>query len=70
MFYIVLFLQSLAYALDFADELSITDYKGQEEGKLLVNITPTTQAGMALDEENFVEDPKELLNKPFHFKVL
>ncbi|XP_012936827.1 kinesin-like protein KIF28P [Aplysia californica] len=63
------FLQSLAYALDFADELSITDYKGQEEGKLMVNITPCTQAGMALDEDNFVEDPKDLVGKPFHFKI-
>ena len=59
----------MAYALDFADELSITDYKGQEEGKLMVNITPSTAQGMALDEENFVEDPKELVGKPFHFKV-
>ncbi|CAL1526285.1 unnamed protein product, partial [Lymnaea stagnalis] len=28
------FLQSLSYALDFEDELSITNYIGQEEGKL------------------------------------
>ena len=55
--------------MDFSDQLSITDYKGQEEGKLNVNIIPCTQAGLPLDEDNYVEDPKELLKKPFHFKV-
>ncbi|RUS83416.1 hypothetical protein EGW08_008837 [Elysia chlorotica] len=64
-----IFLQSLVNAMDFSDQLSITDYKGQEEGKLRVNIIPCTQAGLALDEDNYVEDSKELLNKPFHFKV-
>ncbi|GFS07871.1 kinesin-related protein 1 [Elysia marginata] len=64
-----IFLQSLVNAMDFFDQLSITDYKGQEEGKLTVNIIPCTQAGLALDEDNYVEDPKELLKKPFHFKI-
>lgn len=65
-----MFLQSLSYALDFADDLSITDYKGLEEGKLMVSIIPCSQSGMMLNEDNFVEDSKDLLGKPFHFKVL
>ncbi|XP_076448715.1 kinesin-like protein KIF28 isoform X2 [Babylonia areolata] len=63
------FLQSLSYALDFDDKLVITDYKGAQEGLLFVSITPCSQAGKALDEDYFVEDPTELLNKPYHFKV-
>ncbi|PVD20791.1 hypothetical protein C0Q70_18952 [Pomacea canaliculata] len=32
------FLQSLSYALDFDDRLTITDYKGQEEGRLYIYV--------------------------------
>jgi len=64
-----LFLQSLAFALDFDDKLAVTDYKGSEEASLVVNVTPCTQTGKALDEDNFVENPSELLDKPYHFKV-
>ncbi|KAL5021850.1 hypothetical protein ScPMuIL_001005 [Solemya velum] len=63
------FLQSLSYALDFDDKLAVTDYKGQEEGYLWIHLTPCTQAGKPLEEDYFVEDPHELLQKPFHFKV-
>lgn len=63
------FLQSLSYALDFDDRLTITDYKGQEEGRLYVNITPCNHQGRSLDEDSFVDEPKELLGKPYHFKV-
>ncbi|KAK3716103.1 hypothetical protein QZH41_019651 [Actinostola sp. cb2023] len=64
-----LFLQSLAFALDFDDKLTVTDYKGSEEASLVVNVTPCTQTGKALDEDNFVENPTELLDKPYHYKV-
>ena len=63
------FLQSLAYALDFDDRVAVADYKGQEEGYIVINVAPTTQKGKLLDEDFFVDDPTELLNKPFHFKV-
>jgi len=63
------FLQSLSYQLDFDDKLGITDYKGIEQGSLIINVTPCTQNGKPVDEESFVEDPKELLGKPYHFKV-
>ncbi|XP_031552052.1 kinesin-like protein KIF28P [Actinia tenebrosa] len=64
-----LFLQSLGFALDFDDKLTVTDYKGSEEATLVVNVTPCTQTGKPLDEDNFVENPSELLDKPYHFKV-
>ena len=58
-----------SYALDFEDKLAITDYKGQEEGFIYVNVTPCTQAGKALDEDYFVDDSADLLGKPYYFKV-
>nr|XP_006814113.1 PREDICTED: kinesin-like protein KIF28P-like [Saccoglossus kowalevskii] len=63
------FLQSLGYALDFDDGLAVTDYKGTDEGTMYINITPCTQTGKPIDEDMFVDDPFELLGKPFHFKV-
>ncbi|CAB3998979.1 kinesin KIF28P [Paramuricea clavata] len=63
------FLQSLAYALDFDDKLSVTDYKGSEQASLYVNVTPCNQSGKSLDEDYFVDDTKELLGKPYHYKV-
>ncbi|XP_072169328.1 kinesin-like protein KIF28P [Diadema setosum] len=65
------FLQSLAYALDFDDKVTITDFKGNEQGYLLLNVAPCNPAGKPLqDEDAFVEDPTELLGKPYHFRVL
>lgn len=63
------FLQSLSYALDFDDTLTVTDYKGNEEGSIIINVTPCTQNGKPLDEDYFVDDPKDLLGKPFHFTI-
>lgn len=63
------FLQSLSYALDFDDKFGITDYKGSEEGNIIVNVTPCSLNGKPLDEESFVDNPKDLLGKPYHFKV-
>ncbi|XP_046842712.1 kinesin-like protein KIF28P [Xenia sp. Carnegie-2017] len=63
------FLQSLAYALDFDDKLSVTDYKGGEQASMYVNVTPCNQNGKSLDEDYFVDDSKELLGKPYHYKV-
>lgn len=63
------FLQSLSYALDFEDKITITDYKGQEEGHVLVHVTPCQKDGKMLEDDAFVDDPSELLGKPYHFKV-
>eukprot|EP00118_Oscarella_pearsei_P011068 m.71435 g.71435 ORF g.71435 m.71435 type:complete len:1006 (+) comp35741_c0_seq3:25-3042(+) len=64
-----IFLGSLAYALDFDDATAITDFKGESEGSLAVNISPTNQAGKPLDDDYFVEEPEELLKKSFCYKV-
>ncbi|XP_062573408.1 kinesin-like protein KIF28 isoform X5 [Saccostrea cucullata] len=64
-----LFLQSLSYCLDFEDTLNISDYKGQEEGHVKVKLEPCDPKGKPIDEEAFVDDPRELLNKPYNFKL-
>ncbi|XP_052816368.1 kinesin-like protein KIF28 isoform X3 [Mya arenaria] len=63
------FLQSLSYALDFEDKIMFTDYKGQEEGYIVIHVTPCQKDGKALEEDAFVDEPHELLGKPYHFKV-
>ncbi|PAA68256.1 hypothetical protein BOX15_Mlig015918g1 [Macrostomum lignano] len=63
------FLQSLAYCLDFEDRLPIVNYRGLEEGSVTVEVTPCTAQGRPLDEDSFVDEPTELLEKPFHFTV-
>ncbi|XP_052232106.1 kinesin-like protein KIF28 isoform X2 [Dreissena polymorpha] len=63
------FLQSLSYALDFEDKIMVTDYKGQEEGFIVIHVAPCQKDGKPLEEEAFVDNPKELLGKPYHFKV-
>ena len=64
------YLQSLAYALDFDDQIAVTDYKGLEEGQLFISVAPCHQNGKNLDEDYFVDDPDQLIGKPFYFKVL
>ncbi|CAF4294306.1 unnamed protein product, partial [Adineta steineri] len=62
------FLQSLAYSLDFADEICIVDYKGLDQGRLSINLCPCSPNGKVLNEEHFVEQPEELLDKSYSFK--
>jgi pSer/pThr/pTyr-binding forkhead associated (FHA) protein len=65
-----IFLQSLSYGLDFDDKVPVRDYKGQQEGTLVAAMWRTNESGKRLqDDEAFVEDPSELLGKPFYFKV-
>jgi len=63
------FLQSLSYALDFDDKLSITDYKGEEVATVVINVAPCYANEKPLSEEFFVDDPSELLGKDYHYKV-
>jgi len=64
------FLQSLAFALDFEDgSLAVTDHKGSEEANLSIGLIPCNKKGNHLGEDEFVEDSNELVGKPFYFKV-
>lgn len=44
------------------ENLAITDYKGNEQGHLQVKILPCEKNGSECDEDDFVEDPKELVS--------
>ncbi|XP_033626333.1 kinesin-like protein KIF28P isoform X2 [Asterias rubens] len=63
------FLQSLGFNLDFDGKITVTDFKGKEEGSLIVCIEPCDQKGKSIEEDDFVDEPNELLGKPYHFKV-
>ncbi|VDK36018.1 unnamed protein product [Taenia asiatica] len=67
------FLQSLAYGLDYTDCLQISDLDGQAIGEVSVSLQPCLQSGgvPASDspESLFVDNPQKLLGRPFYFKV-
>ena len=65
-----IFLQSLGYVLDFDDCLTVTDFKGHEEGLMNVHVTPCSPSGRPLAEEHYVDDPNELLGTQYYFKVI
>lgn len=64
-----IFLQSLSFVLDFEDHLTVTNFKGQEEGSLTVSISPCASNGRVLGEQYYVENPQELIGQPYNFKV-
>jgi hypothetical protein len=43
--------------------------KGLEQGRLSINLCPCLPSGKVLNEEQFVDEPDELLDKPYSFKV-
>ncbi|CAF3137222.1 unnamed protein product [Rotaria sp. Silwood2] len=63
------FLQSLVHSMDFDDEIYIIDYKGFDQGRLHINLSPCLPNGDILNKEHFIDHPDELLNKPFSFKI-
>ncbi|KAL4221955.1 hypothetical protein ACF0H5_018006 [Mactra antiquata] len=62
-------LQSLSYNIDLEENLVISDYKGNDQGHLEVAIIPCNKDFKPVDEEDFIEDPKELLGKPVYCKI-
>nr|XP_039267271.1 kinesin-like protein KIF28P [Styela clava] len=64
-----LYLQSVAYCVEFDEMIPVTDMAAQEKCKLKVKAIPCDQKGIPLNDDTFVEDPKELLNTAFRFKI-
>ena len=58
------YLQSLAYLIEIEELLGIGDYRGMEQGLLQVDIRPCRPDGSDLSDDEFVDDPKELVS--FH----
>ncbi|KAL5969106.1 Kinesin-like protein KIF28P [Taenia solium] len=67
------FLQSLAYGLDYTDCLQISDLDGQAIGEVSVSLQPCLQSGGVPTSDSpeslFVDNPQKLLGRPFYFKV-
>lgn len=64
------FLQCLSYGLSYSDTLQVSDLDGAAIGKLDLQLQPCYQSGQPSNEDEFfVEDSKDLLGKPFFFKV-
>ncbi|VDN11338.1 unnamed protein product [Dibothriocephalus latus] len=69
--FVPVFLQSLAYGLDFNDRLQISDLDGAAIGWLDVALQPCFRSGKLASsgDDFFVDDPKELIGKPYYFKI-
>ncbi|XP_072041898.1 kinesin-like protein KIF28P [Amphiura filiformis] len=63
------YLQSLAYLIEIEELLGVTDYRGMEQGLVKIDIFPCADDGSELQDEDFVDDPKELLGKSATFKI-
>ncbi len=45
-------------------------FKGLEQGRLSINLCPCLSSGKVLNEEQFVDQPDELLDRSYSFKVI
>ncbi|CAH8618590.1 unnamed protein product [Schistosoma intercalatum] len=76
------FLRALAYRLDVDEELKIMDFIGDELGTINIKLIPcsVSNSKSALpsnnassnkkDDVTFIEDPRELIGKPYSFKII
>ncbi|XP_064648285.1 kinesin-like protein KIF28P isoform X2 [Lineus longissimus] len=62
------YLQSIGYLIEVEENLTITDFKGNEQGHMVVEIRPCNKQWADLDDE-FVDDPIELVGKDLYFKL-
>jgi hypothetical protein len=52
------------------DFLSNLHYiQGLEQGRLSIDLTPCSSNGKVLNEEQYVDQPEELIDKPYSFMV-
>ncbi|EDO42435.1 predicted protein, partial [Nematostella vectensis] len=66
----IVYLQFLAYKIEFEESVAITDHKGNELGKLQVEAFPCTKSGNEdIDDDDFIEDPEELVGKELFFNL-
>ncbi|CAH8572507.1 unnamed protein product [Schistosoma turkestanicum] len=74
------FLRALAYRLDVDEEVKIMDFIGDELGTINVKLIPCSASNSKSplpsdstsnkkDDVTFIEDPRQLIGKPYSFKV-
>ncbi len=57
-------------ALDFSIYIILLfNLQGIDQGRLTIHLSPCSPNGHILTEEHFIDQPDELLNKPYNFKV-
>ncbi|XP_011451723.3 kinesin-like protein KIF28P, partial [Magallana gigas] len=61
-------LMSLSHKLDIEETLTVTNYQGKENGHIEIEVMPCTTKGGPLGEDDFLDDPKELVGKELNFK--
>ncbi|XP_056000812.1 kinesin-like protein KIF28P isoform X2 [Ostrea edulis] len=61
-------LMSLSHKLDIEETLTVTNYQGKENGHIEIMVEPCTAKGGALGEDDFLDDPKDLIGKELNFK--
>lgn len=64
-----LHLMSLAHKLDVEESLTVINYKGVELGHLECAILPCKANGDALPEDDFIDEPEEMIGKELNFKM-
>ncbi|CAH8290500.1 unnamed protein product, partial [Schistosoma turkestanicum] len=73
------FLRALAYRLDVDEEVKIMDFIGDELGTINVKLIPCSASNSKSplpsdstsnkkDDVTFIEDPRQLIGKPYSFK--
>ncbi|CAD5119498.1 DgyrCDS8102 [Dimorphilus gyrociliatus] len=61
--------QSLSYVLDAKEQLEILDFKGNEIGKINIELLPCNKKGKVLTDKDdiWVDKPEDLIGKDLHF---
>ena len=55
--------------LEFEGEYELLDYHAKQQGTIKASFVPCTADGQPFDDDHYIEDPSELLGKPFYLKV-
>lgn len=63
-----IYLQSLAYMIEVEESVSITDHKGNEQGRLQIEAYPCDERGNE-DIDDFFEEPEEMIGRSLYFKM-
>lgn len=65
------YLQSIAYLIETKESVIISDYQGQQQGLMDIEVVPCNSSGKELSEADdvFVDDPKEMIGRSLNFVV-
>ncbi|ESO84800.1 hypothetical protein LOTGIDRAFT_176099, partial [Lottia gigantea] len=64
------YLQSLGYMIELQENLAIADYRGTDQGHLSVEVRPCNESWDDIEEEYFIDNPAELIDRKIYFKLI